>query len=101
AVEQRAREVGLLRAVGFSTPRIQRLFAAEGFVLGLAGSAIGAAGAVAYAAVKIYALRSWWFEAVSTTALTLHVSPMSIAAGVAGALAAAMACIWWTLRQLA
>ena len=101
AVEQRAREVGLLRAVGFSTPRIQRLFAAEGFVLGLAGSAIGAAGAVAYAAVMIYALRTWWVGAVATTALTLHVSPMSIAAGVAGALAAAMACIWWTLRQLA
>src|SRR6185436_6783416 len=70
AVEQRAREVGLLRAVGFSTPRIQRLFAAEGFVLGLAGSAIGAAGAVAYAAAMIYALRTWWVGAVATTALT-------------------------------
>ena len=101
AVEQRAREVGLLRAVGFSTPRIRRLFAAEGFVLALAGSAIGAAGAVVYAAAMMRALRTWWIGAVATTALTLHVSPLSIAAGVAGALAAAMACIWWTLRRLA
>ena len=48
-VEQRAREVGLLRAVGFSTPRVRRLFAAEGLLLALAGSAIGAVAAVGYA----------------------------------------------------
>ena len=101
AVEQRAREVGLLRAVGFSTPRVRRLFAAEGFVLALAGSVIGAAGAVGYAAAMMYALRTWWVGAVATTALTLHVSPLSLAAGVAGAMVAAMACIWWTLRGLA
>jgi len=101
AVEQRAREVGLLRAVGFSTPRVRRLFAAEGFVLALAGSIIGAGGAVAYAGAMMYALRTWWIGAVATTSLTLHVSPLSLAAGVAGALAAAMICIWWTLRRLA
>jgi putative ABC transport system permease protein len=101
AVEQRAREVGLLRAVGFSTPRVRRLFTAEGFVLALAGSVIGAAGAVAYAAAMIYALRTWWIGAVATTSLTLHLSPLSLAAGIAGALAAAMVCIWWTLRRLA
>jgi len=101
AVEQRAREVGLLRAVGFSTPRVRRLFAAEGFVLALAGGVVGAGGAVAYAGAMMYALRTWWIGAVATTSLTLHVSPLSLAAGVAGALAAAMVCIWWTLRRLA
>ncbi|MEO6239066.1 MAG: FtsX-like permease family protein, partial [Vicinamibacterales bacterium] len=50
-VEQRAREVGLLRAVGFSTPRVRRLFAAEGLLLALAGSILGMAGAVAYGAL--------------------------------------------------
>src|SRR6185295_12138575 len=33
--------------------------------------------------------------------LTLHVSPVSLVAGAAGALTAAMLCIWWTLRGLA
>jgi putative ABC transport system permease protein len=101
AVEQRAREVGLLRAVGFSTARVRRLFAAEGFALASAGSAIGAAAAVAYAAAMMYGLRTWWVGAVATTSLTLHVSPASLVAGAAGALAAAMICIWWTLRGLA
>ena len=101
AVEQRAREVGLLRAVGFSTARVRRLFAAEGFALAVAGSAIGVAGAVAYAGAMMYGLRTWWVGAVATTSLTLHVSPVSLLAGAAGALAAAMICIWWTLRGLA
>jgi putative ABC transport system permease protein len=100
AVEQRAREVGLLRAVGFSTPRVRRLFLVEGLVLASIGSAIGAAGAVAYAGAMMLALRTWWVGAVSTRSLTLHVSAASLAAGVAGVLAAAILCIWWTLRAL-
>src|SRR5258708_4736259 len=46
-------------------------------------------------------LRRWWWGAVGTTALTLHVSSMSLIAGAAGAIFAALACIWWTLRGLA
>lgn len=99
-VEQRAREVGLLRAVGYSTPAVRRLFAGEGLVLAIAGSVLGIAGAVAYGAILMAGLRTWWSGAVGTTALTLHVSPLSLAAGAAGALLAAMGCIWWTLRGL-
>ena len=101
SVEQRAREVGLLRAVGFSTPRIRRLFAAEAFLLAIIGSVLGIAGAIAYGAAMMAGLRTWWSGAVGTTSLTLHVSPVSLLAGAAGAVLAAMACIWWTLRGLA
>jgi putative ABC transport system permease protein len=100
-VEQRAREVGLLRAVGYSTPAVRRLFAGEGAVLALAGSVIGIAGAIAYGGAMMAGLRTWWSGAVGTTALTLHVSPVSLIAGALGTIAAAMACIWWTLRGLA
>ena len=99
-VEQRAREVGLLRAVGFSTPRVRRLFAAEGLLLATIGSAIGIAGAIGYGALMMAGLRTWWSGAVGTTALTLHLSPVSLLAGAAGAIVAAMGCIWWTLRHL-
>ncbi len=99
-VEQRAREVGLLRAVGFTTARVRRLFSAEGAVLAASGSVLGAAGAVAYGAAMMAGLRTWWSGAVGTTALRLHVSPGSLSAGAAGALVAAVVCIWWTLRSL-
>src|SRR5436190_2627487 len=100
-VEQRAREVGLLRAVGYSTPQVRRLFAAEGLLLAIAGSLFGIAGAIAYGALMMAGLRTWWSGAVGTTALTLHVSPVSLAGGALGAIAAAMGCIWWTLRGFA
>ncbi len=100
-VEQRAREVGLLRAVGFSTPGVRRLFSIEGLLLAAIGSVIGAAAAVGYGAAMMAGLRTWWSGAVGTTSLTLHISPMSLLAGAAGALIAAVGCIWWTLRGLA
>ena len=100
-VEQRAREVGLLRAVGFSTPRVRRLFVAEGLLLAAIGGVLGMAGAVGYGAAMMAGLRTWWSGAVGTTALTLHVSPLSLIAGAFGAMFAAVVCIWWTLRGLA
>ncbi len=99
-VEQRAREVGLLRAVGFSTPRVRRLFTVEGLLLAAIGSMLGIAAAIGYGAVMMTGLRTWWSGAVGTTALTLHVSPVSLAAGAIGALVTAVLCIWWTLRVL-
>jgi putative ABC transport system permease protein len=100
-IEQRVREVGLLRAVGFTTSSVRRLFAAEALVLSVAGSLLGVAGALVYGQLMMTGLRTWWIDAVGTTALTLHVSPVSLAAGAAGGVIAALVCIWWTLRTLA
>ncbi len=83
------------------TRRSRRLFAAEALVLSVAGSLLGVAGALAYGQLMMTGLRTWWVDAVGTTALTLHVSPLSLAAGAAGGVIAALVCIWWTLRTLA
>jgi ABC-type lipoprotein release transport system permease subunit len=99
-VEQRAREIGLLRAVGFDEVDVNRLFIAEGVVLAGIGSVIGVAGAVGYARLMMHGLRSWWVDAVGTTALSLHVSVISLIAGALGGMAAALVCVWWTLRAL-
>jgi ABC-type lipoprotein release transport system permease subunit len=99
-IEQRAREVGLLRAVGAGPAGVRRLFLAEGVLLSGMGSVLGAAGATGYARLMMYGLRTWWVDAVGTTALTLHLSAASIAAGAVGGVVAALACIWWTLRSL-
>lgn len=99
-VEQRIREVGLLRATGLSPSSIRRLFLTEGVLLAIAGSLLGLLGAIAYAAGLIKALTTWWLDAVGTTELSLHVSvPLLVAGGAGGVLAAAV-CIWWTLRGL-
>jgi ABC-type lipoprotein release transport system permease subunit len=99
-VEQRLREIGILRAIGFPARRIRRLFVGEGIILATLGSFIGLAGAVAYAGLIMLGLRTWWVDAVGTSLLSLHVSSTSLALGWAGGVLCALVCIVWTLRSL-
>jgi len=99
-VEQRGREVGLLRAVGFGPRHVRRVFLAEGLVLSIVGSLLGVIGAVGYAAGIMYGLRTWWIGAVGTSALTLHVSTASLVIGAASGVVISVLCIGWTLRSL-
>ena len=99
-VEQRARELGLLLAVGFRRVDLRRTLLVEAGVLTAVGSLIGIAGAVGYAALVMYGLRTWWVGAVGTTALTLHVDPLMLLAGVLGAALASVAALWWSLRRI-
>jgi ABC-type lipoprotein release transport system permease subunit len=100
SIEQRAREVGLLRSVGFRPQTVRHLFLKEGLLLSLLGSVLGVVGAIAYASLIMTALRTWWVDAVGTTALALHVSPLTLVAGAIGGVVAALVCIWATLRSL-
>ncbi|HXG65038.1 MAG TPA: FtsX-like permease family protein [Blastocatellia bacterium] len=100
-VEQRLREIGVLRALGFNAAKTRAIFLMEGIFLAAAGSLLGVIGAVAYGWLIMLGLRTWWVGAVGTTLLKLHVSPTSLAFGAAGALLAAIVWIAWTLRRLA
>ncbi len=100
-IEQRAREIGTLQALGFSDSGIQRLFLVEGTLLAGIGSLLGLIGAIAYAALLMYGLRTWWVDAVGTTDLRLHVSWLWLAVGAVGGVMAAVVCIFFTLRRLA
>jgi putative ABC transport system permease protein len=97
-VEQRLREVGLLSAIGYTPALVRRLFLIEGLYLAIAGSAIGVAGAIGYAAAIMLGLRTWWVGAVGTTALTLQPSATSLLIGAAGGIVTAVLAIAWTLR---
>ena len=99
-VEQRLREIGVLRALGLHEGAIRRLFWSEAGVLSLAGGLLGVVGAVGYADLIMWGLRTWWVDAVGTTLLTLHVSPAALGAGLAGGGLAAVASIAWTLREV-
>ena len=99
-IEQRAREIGTLQAIGFSDAKIRRLFLVEGTLLAGIGSLLGLAGAIGYAALLMRGLRTWWVDAVGTTALTLHISWLWLIVGAVGGVAAAVGCIFFTLRRL-
>ncbi|HSD45546.1 MAG TPA: FtsX-like permease family protein, partial [Pyrinomonadaceae bacterium] len=99
-IEQRLREIGTLQALGFDDARIRRLFLGEGLLLAIAGSLLGVLGAIVYAKLLMYGLRTWWVGAVGTTALALHVSWQSMLIGAIGGVVAAVVCVLLTLRNI-
>jgi putative ABC transport system permease protein len=100
-VEQRLRQIGILRAAGFTIARVRGLLLAEALVLAAVGSALGVAGAVAYGQLIVYGLRTWWRGAVGTTLLGLHISVPSLAIGAVGGIVAAALCVIVSLRAVA
>ncbi len=100
-VEQRLQEVGLLQALGLDPAAIRRLLVGEALFLAGIGGVVGIAGAIAYSGLIMLGLRTWWVDAVGTTALTLHVDPVSLLAGALAVVAIAVVSIWWSLRALA
>jgi ABC-type antimicrobial peptide transport system permease subunit len=99
-VEQRMREIGVLRALGFTAAKIRALFLFEGLALALAGAVAGVAAALGYGSVILYGLRTWWVDAVGTRLLSLHASAASLLWGAAAGTATGLATIAWTLRRL-
>ncbi|MFN7923319.1 MAG: FtsX-like permease family protein [Bryobacteraceae bacterium] len=99
-LEQRFSEIGLLRAVGFTPAHIRKLFLWEGALLAVIGAALGAAGAVGYAAAILKGLVTWWRDAIGTRALALELSTAPLFSGALGGMAAAMFTILVTLRGI-
>ncbi|MCC6363398.1 MAG: ABC transporter permease [Bryobacterales bacterium] len=99
-VEQRYREAGLLRAVGFPVKQIGSMLLWEGLALAGIGSAVGAMAAALYAGLVLYGLRTWWVDAVGTNLLRLHVGAEALAGGALGGLATALVVVWLTVRGL-
>ncbi|MGD0048283.1 MAG: FtsX-like permease family protein [Bryobacteraceae bacterium] len=99
-IEQRTREIGVLRALGFSAAKIRRIFLLEGAVLAVAGGVMGVGAALAYGALILLGLRSWWFDAVGTRLLSLHASVPSLALGAAAGMITGLGSVAWTLRGM-
>jgi ABC-type lipoprotein release transport system permease subunit len=99
-VERRAKEIGILVATGFPVRVVRRLLLLEGAAIAVAGGALGLLGAVAYGALMIAGLRTWWLPAVGTPFLKLALTGGSLAAGCMGGVIVALASVWRTARSL-
>ena len=99
-VEQRMREIGVLRALGFSIPQLRAIFLLEGAALAAPGAVVGMGAALAYGGFIMLGLRTWWIDAVGTRLLSLHASIASLAMGAAAGMVTGLGSIAWTLRGL-
>ncbi len=97
-VEQRLRQIGILRATGYSMAIVRRLLVGEAIILAVAGGALGIAGAVLYGRLIVHGLGTWWVGAVGTTMLELHVRAGSLVLGAVGGIVVATLCVLVSLR---
>jgi putative ABC transport system permease protein len=100
ATERRGREIGLLLAVGYQPGQVRSMLLAEGLLISIVGSVIGGLIAVPYARLLLRALIGLWPDDSISTFLSLHVSPTTIAIGVAAGIATAMVAIALAVRKL-
>jgi ABC-type lipoprotein release transport system permease subunit len=87
SVEQRAKEMGVLFAVGYTAPQVRRLFLAEGAVLAAAGSILGVPLGWGFARFLVWGLGTAWSGAVADASISFHARG---ATAVIGALSAAV-----------
>jgi putative ABC transport system permease protein len=99
-VEQRLRQIGILRAAGYSMAIVRRLLLGEAIILALVGGALGIVGAVLYGRLIVHGLGTWWVGAVGTTMLELHVRAGSLALGAIGGVVVATLCVLVSLRAV-
>ena len=99
-IEQRLKQIGILRATGYTQRHLRWMFCGEAIAVSLAGGLLGIAGALAYARVVVYGLKTWWVGAVGTTLLTTHITPLSLLIGFAGGVAASLICVVLSLRSV-
>jgi putative ABC transport system permease protein len=101
SVEQRAREMGVLLATGFTPGRVRRLFLAEGAVVALFGAAAGLPLGSAFARALVDGLRSTWSGAVASADIAFHASPVSALIAVAAGFAISLGAMALALRSQA
>ncbi|MBL9161350.1 MAG: ABC transporter permease [Planctomycetaceae bacterium] len=98
-IEQRAREVGLLEALGMPLKKLRRLLMAEASIVAAIGALVGVLLGVGYARLMVYGLNTWWVAATAKPFLRLHVTPRSLAIGFAVGVFVALATVAWSLRR--
>jgi len=99
-VEQRLKEIGLYQALGFNRSAVRMVFLREGILLGIVGSVVGIILGIGYSAFILYALRTWWIDAVGTTQLTLHFAAAPFTGAVFQGVVMAVIIIASSLRRL-
>jgi ABC-type lipoprotein release transport system permease subunit len=100
-IELRARELGLLLAVGYPLAKVRRRLLTEALAVALAGGLAGLALAAGYAKLLLALLGRWWAPLVEGPLLGVALRPASLALGLGGSLLLVLAVVRLTLRRLA
>jgi len=96
AIENRASEIGLLSAIGFTQGRAKQLLSGEVLSIAVVGSLAGVLLGIGYAWLMIAGLKTLWVAAIAAPFLDLHIGRWSLPIGfVTGVVVA-----FWAARRI-
>ncbi|MEM7600610.1 MAG: FtsX-like permease family protein [Verrucomicrobiota bacterium] len=98
-IEQRASQIGLLLAMGFTRKRVRRLFTFEAFILSVAGSVIGLLGGYLYTRLALYGMSGVWQEAAAGIEFVYHLKPATLISSFLGTVIVALIVVWFASRR--
>lgn len=98
-IELRARETGVLLALGFTQKQIKVLFLTEGAIIAGVGSLVGMFLGMVYNQFILWALGSVWQGVVGTSALQSNFRIGTLFLGLLAGLSIAFLAIWLTARK--
>ncbi|MEN6426291.1 MAG: ABC transporter permease [Phycisphaerales bacterium] len=98
-VESRGQQIGLLLAVGWSAKRVKQLLLTEGGIIALLGAVAGVGAGLLYTRIMLFGLSSFWSGAVAGAQIRFHATTVTLVAGSAGGLIAALFAVWIALRR--
>jgi putative ABC transport system permease protein len=98
--EQRAEEIGILLAVGFSRKTVRRLLLIEGLLVAIVGAVAGLLLGVGYAWLMIEGLKTLWVAAIVTPFLDVFITGKSLGIGFGVGVATVMVTIFLSIRGL-
>ncbi|MGQ9576021.1 MAG: ABC transporter permease, partial [Thermoguttaceae bacterium] len=98
-IDRRATEIGILLAIGLRRRQVAGLLLREGLLVAAAGGLLGVIVGIAYAALLLAGLQSWWLAAVNARFLRLELSLKSLAIGFASGVLFALLSIVWSVVQ--
>jgi ABC-type antimicrobial peptide transport system permease subunit len=96
-MEKRAKEIGILLAVGWRPGQVRRLLLREGLAVAALGGVLGLAGGIFYAKGILWGLETLWSAAVANSALQFHVTAVTLAGGGAASVLIGAVVMWFAL----
>jgi ABC-type antimicrobial peptide transport system permease subunit len=100
-IEQRTNEVGTLLALGFTPKSVRNLLLGEGVAVAFVGGVLGVLGGIGYAKAMLFGLTTLWRDAVGTSALHFHATPLTLVIGLFASVVVCAVTIWIVLRKQA
>jgi len=99
-VRTRAKEYGVMAAVGFGQKTIAGLMAREAILLAWPGTLLGVPAGILYAQWVLKGLQTRWQGALGEFVFELHLHPRPLLAGWAGGLLVAWGAVRWGIKDL-